>query len=408
MNDISSDDILLLKQRLAEQEALNRALLEKLADREREIDHLQTQLDKLRRMNFGSRSEKVSRRIAQMEADLNRLQKESDTLTGRVDDPAVQRTLRQTRTRKPFPESLPRDEKRLRPAGSCCPECGGALSYLGEDAAEQLELMRSAFRVIRTVREKHACTKCDAIVQAPAPSRPIERGIAGPGLMARVLTSKYAEHTPLQPKNKRIRWLEPHEARRLIDECPEPLKSVVEFALSTGLRRSNIINLEWQQIDMQRKVAWIHPEQSKSNQAIGVALNDTACRVLNKQSGNQHKWVFVYKESSTKPDGTKSPVVRKMRYDANTAWRAALKRSGIEDFRFHDLRHTWASWLVQAGVPISVLQEMGGWESIEMVRRYAHLAPNHLTEHARQIDSIFGSSVPNLSHSENKEGTNDA
>ncbi|MFQ1388071.1 IS66 family transposase zinc-finger binding domain-containing protein, partial [Klebsiella pneumoniae] len=72
-----------------------------------------------------------------------------------------------------------------------------ALSYLGEDAAEQLELMRSAFRVIRTVREKHACTKCDAIVQAPAPSRPIERGIAGPGLMARVLTSKYAEHTPL-------------------------------------------------------------------------------------------------------------------------------------------------------------------------------------------------------------------
>ena len=408
MNDISSDDILLLKQRLAEQEALNRALLEKLADREREIDHLQTQLDKLRRMNFGSRSEKVSRRIAQMEADLNRLQKESDTLTGRVDDPAVQRTLRQTRTRKPFPESLPRDEKRLRPAGSCCPECGGALSYLGEDAAEQLELMRSAFRVIRTVREKHACTKCDAIVQAPAPSRPIERGIAGPGLMARVLTSKYAEHTPLQPKNKRIRWLEPHEARRLIDECPEPLKSVVEFALSTGLRRSNIINLEWQQIDMQRKVAWIHPEQSKSNQAIGVALNDTACRVLKKQIGNHHKWVFVYKESSTKPDGTKSPVVRKMRYDANTAWRAALKRSGIEDFRFHDLRHTWASWLVQAGVPISVLQEMGGWESIEMVRRYAHLAPNHLTEHARQIDSIFGSSVPNLSHSENKEGTNDA
>ncbi len=103
-----------------------------------------------------------------MEADLKQLQKESDTLTGRVDDPAVQRPLRQTRTRKPFPESLPRDEKRLLPAASCCPECGGALSYLGEDAAEQLELMRSAFRVIRTVREKHACTQCDAIVQARA------------------------------------------------------------------------------------------------------------------------------------------------------------------------------------------------------------------------------------------------
>ncbi len=73
-----SDDIFLLKQRLAEQEALIHALQEKLSNREREIDHLQAQLDKLRRMNFGSRSEKVSRRIAQMEADLNRLQKESD------------------------------------------------------------------------------------------------------------------------------------------------------------------------------------------------------------------------------------------------------------------------------------------------------------------------------------------
>ncbi|EPR9474878.1 IS66 family transposase [Escherichia coli] len=197
MNDISSDDIFLLKQRLAEQEALIHALQEKLSNREREIDHLQAQLDKLRRMNFGSRSEKVSRRIAHMEADLNRLQKESDTLTGRVYDPAVQRPLRQTRIRKPFPESLPRDEKRLLPAAPCCPNCGGSLSYLGEDTAEQLELMRSAFRVIRTVREKHACTQCDAIVQAPAPSRPIERGIAGAGLLAHVVTGKYADHLPL-------------------------------------------------------------------------------------------------------------------------------------------------------------------------------------------------------------------
>lgn len=77
MSDTSSDDILLLKQRLSEQEALIHVLQEKLSNREREIDHLQAQLDKLRRMNFGCRSEKVSLRIAQMEADLNRLQTES-------------------------------------------------------------------------------------------------------------------------------------------------------------------------------------------------------------------------------------------------------------------------------------------------------------------------------------------
>lgn len=204
-------------------------------------------------------------------------------------------------------------------------------------------------------------------------------------------------------RNKRVRWLEKEEAKRLIDECPEPLKSVVKFALATGLRRSNIINLEWQQIDMQRRVAWVNPEDSKSNRAIGVALNDTACKVLRDQIGNHHKFVFVHTKAGRRPDGSVTPAVRKMRVDDGRAWKSACKRAGIEDFRFHDLRHTWASWLIQSGVPLSVLQEMGGWESIEMVRRYAHLAPNHLTEHARQIDSIFNDDVPNMSHEGNME-----
>lgn len=204
-------------------------------------------------------------------------------------------------------------------------------------------------------------------------------------------------------RNKRVRWLEKDEAKRLIDECPEPLKSVVRFALATGLRRSNIINLEWQQIDMQRRVAWVNPEDSKSNRAIGVALNDTACKVLRDQIGNHHRFVFVHTKAGRRPDGSVTPAVRKMRVDDGRAWKSACKRAGIEDFRFHDLRHTWASWLIQSGVPLSVLQEMGGWESIEMVRRYAHLAPNHLTEHAKQIDSIFNDDVPNMSHEGNLE-----
>lgn len=216
---------------------------------------------------------------------------------------------------------------------------------------------------------------------------------------------KWLEKAPVikipSVRNKRVRWLEHEEAKRLIDECPEPLKSVVKFALATGLRRSNIINLEWQQIDMQRRVAWVNPEDSKSNRAIGVALNDTACKVLRDQIGNHHKWVFVHTKAWHRPDRSLTPSVRKMRVDDNRAWNSACKRAGIENFRFHDLRHTWASWLIQSGVPLSVLQEMGGWESIEMVRRYAHLAPNHLTEHARQIDSIFAEDVPNMSHKEN-------
>lgn len=95
---------------------------------------------------------------------------------------------------------------------------------------------------------------------------------------------KWLEKAPvikiLAVRNKRVRWLEKEEAKRFIDECFELLKFVVKFALATGLRKLNIINLEWQQIDMQRRVAWVNLEESKLNCAIGVALNDTACKVL--------------------------------------------------------------------------------------------------------------------------------
>ncbi|WP_334470359.1 tyrosine-type recombinase/integrase [Arsenophonus sp. PmNCSU2021_1] len=192
-----------------------------------------------------------------------------------------------------------------------------------------------------------------------------------------------------KPASKRIRWLTKEEANRLVECMPESIKPIVIFALSTGLRRSNILDLEWTQIDIQRKVAWIHPENAKAGKAIGIALNDTACKVLGAQIGKHHRWVFVHTTAKCRPDGTLTPAVRKMRVDDNNAWYAGLKKAGIDDFRFHDLRHTWASWLIQSGVPLSALQEMGGWESIEMVRRYAHLAPNHLTEHARKIDAVF-------------------
>lgn len=93
-------------------------------------------------------------------------------------------------------------------------------------------------------------------------------------------------------------------------------------------------------IDMQRKVAWINPEDSKSGKAIGVALNDTSCQILRNQIGNHHKWVFVHKEAANRNDGTMTPEIRKMRVDNNRSWNSALKRAGIEDLRFHDLRHT--------------------------------------------------------------------
>lgn len=71
------------------------------------------------------------------------------------------------------------------------------------------------------------------------------------------------------------------------------------------------------------------------------------------------------------------------------AWQAALRRAGIVDFRWHDLRHTWASWHVQNGTPVYVLKELGGWADMDMVQKYAHLSPNHLSEYVERVSGLI-------------------
>jgi integrase len=175
------------------------------------------------------------------------------------------------------------------------------------------------------------------------------------------------------PKPKRrIRWLKHEEAQCLINELPSHLKALVRFSLSTGLRQRNVTYLEWSQVDIRRRTAWIHPDQAKAKKAIPVPLSENAMKVLNEQLGINDKYVFTYKGK---------PVHQ----PNNWAWRKALKRAGIEDFRWHDLRHTWASWHVQAGTSIAALQELGGWSSTEMVRNYSHLSSEHLTCYADKM-----------------------
>lgn len=166
----------------------------------------------------------------------------------------------------------------------------------------------------------------------------------------------------------RLRWLSHVEWKRLRAELPSHLRPMAEMALATGLRQHNVTHMEWSQVDMKRRTAWIHADQAKAGKPIGIPLSDAAMAILVGQRGQNERFVFVYQGH---------PIGK-----IKTAWRKALKRAGIEGFTWHGLRHTWASYHVQNGTPLPVLQQLGGWASYAMVLRYAHLAPEHLRAYA--------------------------
>jgi integrase len=175
----------------------------------------------------------------------------------------------------------------------------------------------------------------------------------------------------------RERSITVEQAQTLLRELPKHQRDVVVFALATGLRHANVLGLEWSHVDLNAGHAWVDADQSKNGKPIAVPLNATAMEVLRRQLGKHPQRVFTY---------AGKPFAR-----ANTrAWGKALKRAGIENFRWHDLRHTWASWHRQSGTPTHELQRLGGWRSSVMVERYAHLAPDHLAKAANRLDSLLG------------------
>jgi integrase len=178
-----------------------------------------------------------------------------------------------------------------------------------------------------------------------------------------------------EPLN-RIRWLTHEEAARVLKELPEHLHAMAQFTLSTGLRESNVTGLQWSQIDIARRCAWIHADQAKGKKSIAVPLNNNALQVIKAQTGKHNEYVFTYQNK---------PITRAN----NHAWRKALERANIENFRWHDLRHTWASWHVQNGTPLHILKELGGWADLTMVLRYAHLSSDQLQEYAENSCDKF-------------------
>ena len=180
----------------------------------------------------------------------------------------------------------------------------------------------------------------------------------------------------LKEPKRRVRFLDVEEANRLMAVLPEHLAPVVRFALATGCRMSEILRMEWSRVDFDRRVAWLDPGTTKNGDGRGLPLNRDAVLALRSVQEQDDRWCFTYKG--------------KRMLKVGSAWKRALKRAGIEQFRFHDLRHTWASWHVMNGTTLQELMELGGWKSFEMVLRYAHLAPEHLSKAAARIERDLG------------------
>jgi transposase len=206
-----------------------------LSSRSTEIERLVLLVEKLQRMLFGTKSEKVLRQIEQLELQLEELQA-ANAIEEHAAAASVARPIATRPFRRPLPEHLPREIHTHMPDHEACPDCGGRLRVLGEDVAEMLEQVRACFKVIRHVRPKMSCDACNRIVQAPAPSRPIDRGLAGPGLLAHVLVSKYADHVPLyrQAEIGRL-WTYVRDDR----PCGDTIAPAVWFAYSSDRRGEN-------------------------------------------------------------------------------------------------------------------------------------------------------------------------
>jgi transposase len=173
---------------------LVQALVGELRARELRVEQLEARIAKLQRLQFGRSSEKRTQEIEQLQLALDELQEEAGTAAaGRP--AALQRALDKP-VRRPLPDHLPRQEV-VHAVACACPRCGGALRRLGEEVTEVLDYVPASFKVIRHVRPKFSCRKCEAITVAPMPSLPIERGRPSAGLLAHVLVSKYADHLPL-------------------------------------------------------------------------------------------------------------------------------------------------------------------------------------------------------------------
>src|SRR6266567_135385 len=166
------------------------------------IEHLELMVAKLQRHHFGPKSEKTPINADQLMLSLSGTVIEAQPVVPEPPQASENKTTRPPRKSRALPAHLRREVRTHFPEHAACPCCSGELRKLGEDVSEMLEYMPASFFVIRHVRPKMSCRKCSTVVQASAPGRVLDRGLPGPGLLAHVITAKYADHTPLHRQSQ--------------------------------------------------------------------------------------------------------------------------------------------------------------------------------------------------------------
>jgi len=177
----------------------------------------------------------------------------------------------------------------------------------------------------------------------------------------------------VKESSKRIKFFTLEQCAELHKALPDHLKPIFIFSLLTGVRMSNCLNLKWNDIND----GWvsIHADETKNGKSLAVPLNKEAQALLDgiKKNGS---YVFTY-------------AGRRLTRASNTGWYRALKKCGLEDFRWHDIRHTWATHHVQNGTSLHTLQHLGGWSDFNIVNRYAHLSKDYLTDACENTVSLI-------------------
>jgi integrase len=180
----------------------------------------------------------------------------------------------------------------------------------------------------------------------------------------------YIETRGIRPKERR--WLTRHEWSQLYAALPSHLKGPAMVAVQTGLRQANVFGLKWKDVDLDRGHVVVAAANTKAGKSIAVPLNAAAVQAIQAEAGKHHEFVFTYRgKPMAKP---------------KEGFAQALRNSHLPDFTWHGLRHTWATWHIQNGTPVDVLQKLGGWSDMRMVMNYAHHSAGYLATYANNVE----------------------